>query len=130
MTPRLALLMLLFAACDEADDREAHPIVLPPAAPSEQKRSDGEDVSPLSPIVLPKEATPPPTKPEPTPPPMQRTEVEAPVTAPPPPEPVEPAKPEVVEAPVAAAPEITKEKPVSPVVKKPPAKKTAKKKSR
>lgn len=120
MTPRLALLVVLFAACDEAEDREAHPIVLPPAAPSEQKKSAGEDVSPLTPIVLPKEATPPPTQPAPMPPPMPRAEVT--------PEPVEPAKAEVVEAP--AAPEITKEKPASPVLKKPPVKKTSKKKTR
>ena len=130
MKTRLALMVLLFAGCDEADDREAHPIVLPPVEPTApREKSSGDDVSPLTPIVLPKDAKPPPTQPAPTPPPMQRTEVVAPVSAPPTTEPVEPAKAQV-EAPGAAAPAITQEKPASPVLKKPPVKKTAKKKKR
>jgi hypothetical protein len=122
MTLRLALLVVLFAACDDSDDREAHPIVLPPAAPSEPRTSDGEDVSPLTPIVLPKEATPPPMQAAPPPPPVQPTEV----IAPPAPEPVEPKKAEVIEAPVAAAPAIAKA--ISPAPKKAPVKKKTTKK--
>ena len=105
---RLALVVLLLAGCDESDDREAHPIVLPPTKPSEERKSTG-DVSPLTPIVLPDVAVPPPAKPAPPPPPPERAE---------------PATPEAAQVLVAAPDD---EKLVLPDVQKPPPPKKKKK---
>ena len=101
MTARLALVLVLFSGCDESDDRSARPIVLPPV---EQKKSPGPsaDVSPLTPIVLPDVAVPPPAKPAPPPPPPERAE---------------PATPEAAQVPVAAPDD---EKLVLQEVQKPP----------
>ena len=97
MSLRTALVVLLFVGCDESDDRSAHPIVLPP--PGEQPKSAGprENVSPLTPIVLPDVPVPPPAKPPPPPPPPERVDPKTPepvpaeVVAPSLPEPEQPA---------------------------------------
>lgn len=103
MSPRLPLLLVLLAGCDEPDDRSAHPILLPPVEQPKNTRSN-ENVSPLTPIVLPREAVPPP-----------------PANLPPPPP--ERVEPKTLEAPVAALPVEEIAPPEQPLKPPPPKKK-------